>query len=88
MAFSANIPEDGRIDILNISRVLIPTALQDRIAAYLDLLTRTLRNAARPVVLGHIRPLFKVFLEAFDVAKVPSGTNTDVSRYRVDFQQL
>jgi U3 small nucleolar RNA-associated protein 10 len=28
--------------------------------------------------LEHVRPLFNVFLEAFDIAKVPSGENTDV----------
>lgn len=55
-----------------------PYDLQDRLVAYLDLLTRGLRNATRPAVLEQLRPLFNVFLEAFDIAKVPSGKNTDV----------
>ncbi|KII90106.1 hypothetical protein PLICRDRAFT_686024 [Plicaturopsis crispa FD-325 SS-3] len=36
-------------------------------AGYFRLLKRSLHAASRPTVLEHIRPLFKVFVEAFDV---------------------
>ncbi|KAG5644278.1 hypothetical protein DXG03_008763 [Asterophora parasitica] len=41
----------------------------ERFVAYFDLLARALRSAARPAVLEQLRPLFRVFLESFDVAK-------------------
>ena len=53
-------------------------ASQSRVKAYFEILSKVLRSAARPTVLEHLRPLFNVFLEAFEVAAL-STTNVDVS---------
>lgn len=45
---------------------LISRQDRDRMVAFFDLMKRALRVASRPVVLENIRPLFQVFLEAFD----------------------
>ncbi|KAG6868785.1 hypothetical protein C0993_010712 [Termitomyces sp. T159_Od127] len=58
----------------------------ERFVAYFDVLARTLRSAARTAILEHIRPLFKVFLEAFDLAQV-SGSDSE-SRAILAFQEL
>jgi U3 small nucleolar RNA-associated protein 10 len=34
------------------------------------------------VILEHLRPLFKVFLDAFDVTKIPSSKGDEVRRAR------
>jgi hypothetical protein len=52
----------------------------DVFIAYFGLLKKALRSAARPAVLEHLRPLFKVFLEAFDELKVSSIRTQAVSR--------
>ncbi|KAG6888638.1 hypothetical protein C0992_007990 [Termitomyces sp. T32_za158] len=53
-----------------------------RFVAYFDVLARTLRSATRTAILEHIRPLFKVFLEAFDLGQA-SG-----SEVMIAFQEL
>lgn len=42
---------------------------QAKISAYFDVLGRALQHADRPIVLEHLRPAFKIFLEALDVVK-------------------
>ena len=53
-------------------------ASQSRFNAYFEILVKILRSAARPTVLENLRPLFKVFLEAFEVAASPAN-HVDVS---------
>ncbi|KAG6866337.1 hypothetical protein C0991_005804 [Blastosporella zonata] len=54
--------------------------------AFFDVLARTLRSAARPAILEHLRPLFKVFLEAFDLADA-CGSDAE-ARAILAFQEL
>ena len=49
---------------------------RERCNAYFDVLRKSLRAAPRVVVLENIRPLFKVFVEAFDI---PVQYPTDAS---------
>jgi len=49
----------------------------DRFVGFFQLLKRFLRSSPRPVVLEQLRPLFKVFLEAFDVTKVSSSKSDE-----------
>lgn len=47
--------------------------------AYFDMLKRSLRAAPRSIVLENLRPLFKVFVEAFDVpSQLPLDDATEV----------
>jgi hypothetical protein len=73
VAFIEDITSDGLSLTSNSSFLSYFSFLKgntDCFVAYFDLLKRALRSAARPVVLEHLRPLFKVFLEAFDEFKV------------------
>jgi U3 small nucleolar RNA-associated protein 10 len=47
--------------------------------SYFQLLKRALRAAPREVALDQLRPIFKVFLEAFDIAKLVSSASLEVS---------
>ncbi|KAG6902641.1 hypothetical protein C0995_013766 [Termitomyces sp. Mi166 len=58
----------------------------ERFVAYFDILARTLRSSARTAILEHLRSLFKVFLEAFDLAQA-SGSDSE-SRAILAFQEL
>ncbi|KAF8064012.1 hypothetical protein FPV67DRAFT_198389 [Lyophyllum atratum] len=58
----------------------------ERFVPYFDLLARALRSAARPAVLEQLRPLFKVFLESFDLAK-NSGIDAETQAIMA-FQEL
>ncbi|KAG5637085.1 hypothetical protein H0H81_005818 [Sphagnurus paluster] len=70
------------IDLWNSSKILrMPPYI-----AYFDLLARGLRSAGRPAVLEHLRPLFKVFLEAFDFAK-DLGADVEIKAV-IAFQEL
>jgi hypothetical protein len=50
----------------------------DRFLGYFQLLKRSLRSSPRAVVLEHLRSLFKIFLDAFDVTKVSSPKSDEV----------
>ncbi|KAG6909155.1 hypothetical protein DXG01_001782 [Tephrocybe rancida] len=58
----------------------------ERFIAYFDVLARSLRSAARPAILEHGRPLFKVFLEGFDLAHA-TGPDAE-ARAILAFQEL
>lgn len=51
----------------------------ERYNAYFDVLRKSLRAAPRPIVLENIRPLFKVFVEAFDM---PAHFSSDASEVK------
>ena len=47
---------------------------------YFTLLKRSLHTAPRPEVLEYMRPIFKVFMEAFDVKMVFGFTEVSIFR--------
>ncbi|TFK37695.1 hypothetical protein BDQ12DRAFT_685121 [Crucibulum laeve] len=56
----------------------------ESLVAYFEVLTRALRNAARPVVLEHLRILFRVFVDALDIIKVSAtaGESEVISAFK------
>lgn len=69
-------PRHVRIFDDSMSYYLYRLQRRERCNAYFDVLRKSLRAAPRVVVLENIRPLFKVFVEAFDI---PVQYPTDAS---------
>ncbi|KAF9526013.1 hypothetical protein CPB83DRAFT_877003 [Crepidotus variabilis] len=56
--------------LLNMWTILQPSGNMIRISAFFDALRRAMQQCDRPTILEHLRPLFKCFLEAFDIVKL------------------